>query len=379
MLYGAFMSGALSVTADRKRSFENTMATAHINAIATANPPHDIHGAYVDLIAARLDERHERLFRRMAGRAGISHRYSIFTPGEANGEAADAEGFFRHGDYPGTAARMARYETEAPALALAAIAKLNLDPASVSHLIVCSCTGFTAPGLDQRIAEAMSLPADTERTVVGFMGCYAAVNSLRLAHHIVRSTPDARVLVVNVELCSLHFQDTGDLEKTLSSMLFADGAAAALVSAEETGFALTDFRAAVIGGSADAITWRIGDSGFDMHLSGEVPRHIETALSGSAAAGGEGLLRGEPAGTYDAWAVHAGGRTILDAVEKGLDLPDGALAASRRILDSHGNMSSATLMFVLASMLEEGRKVVRGMAMAFGPGLAAESFRFRSA
>lgn len=352
---------------------------SYLNAVGTANPPHDIHGAYVDLIAARLESREEKLFRRMAGRAGISHRYSIFSPAEANGSAVDAEGFFAHGAYPGTGRRMARYETEAPTLALQAIARLDPDPASITHLIVCSCTGFTAPGLDQRIAAAMGLRADVERTVVGFMGCYAAVNSLRLANHIVRSDADAHVLVVNVELCSLHFQDTSDLDTTLSSMLFADGATAALVTAQPQGFALQDFRSSAIAQSEEAITWRIGDSGFDMHLSGEVPRHIETALRGSAAAGPDGLLRGEGADAYDCWAVHAGGRTILDAVEKGLDLPDGSLAVSRDILDRHGNMSSATLMFVLARLLAEGRDISRGMAMAFGPGLAAESFRFRSA
>lgn len=353
--------------------------TAYVNAVATANPPNDIHNAYVDLIEARLDQRSARLFRRMAGRAGIAHRFSVFTPAEANGEAADAEGFFRHGAYPGTRARMARYEVEAPKLALEAIAKLDFDPADITHLIVCSCTGFTAPGLDQQIAARLSLRSDVERTVVGFMGCYAAVNSLRLAHHTIRSEPEARILICNVELCSLHFQDTDELELTLSSMLFGDGATAALVTAEAKGFALEDFRAAAIGGSEDLITWRIGDSGFDMHLSGEVPRHIERALSASAEADGDGLLRGRAADAYDCYAVHAGGRTILDAVEKGLGLPQDALDASRAVLDAYGNMSSATLMFVLAGLLEEDRRVTRGMAMAFGPGLAAESFRFRSA
>lgn len=355
------------------------MAVAHVNAIGTANPPNDIHAAYVDLIASKLPEREGKLFLRMASRAEISHRYSIFSPAEANGKAADTEGFYSEDGYPPTSARMARYETAAPALALEAIARLAPDPDEITHLVVCSCTGFTAPGLDQRIATGMGLRPDVERTVVGFMGCYAAVNSLRLAHHIVRSEPDARVLVVNVELCSLHFQDTAELDKTLSAMLFADGATAALVTADETGFALDDFRSAAIGGSEEAITWRIGDTGFDMHLSGEVPRHIETALRGSAADGKDGLLRGVPPEDYDTWAVHAGGRTILDAVEKGLVLPQGSLAASREVLDKHGNMSSATLMFVLKLLMDAPRRVERGMAMAFGPGLAAESFRFRSA
>jgi predicted naringenin-chalcone synthase len=354
------------------------MITAHLNAVSTAVPENDIHDAYLQVVADRLDRRAAILFRRMASRAGIAHRYSFFKPAETSGEAADSDGFFVHGDYPATGARMARYERDAPALSMQAIAGLDIDPKSVTHLVVASCTGFMAPGLDQRIVELGGLRPGVERTVVGFMGCYAAVNSLRAAHHIVRSEPEARVLVVNLELCSLHFQETGDLERNLSGMLFGDGASAAIVSAEPKGAALHDFRSAALPGSGDLITWRIGDQGFDMHLSGEVPKRIETAMRAEVARNDdEGILRGSRPQDFDLWAVHAGGRTILDAVENGFELARDALAVSRGVLHDFGNMSSATLMFVLQRILRgEGGAGTRGMGIAFGPGLAAESFRF---
>lgn len=355
-----------------------TSRIAYLNAVATAVPGNDIHQAYLDVVSSRLDRRAALLLKRMASRAGISHRYSFFHPAEATGAAADSDGFFRHGDYPGTAARMARYERDAPTLACRAIGGLDTDLQRITHLVVASCTGFMAPGLDQRIVERAGLDPGVERTLVGFMGCYAAVNSLRLAHHIVRSEPDARVLVVNLELCSLHFQETADLERNLSSMLFGDGASAALVTAEARGAALHDFRSVALPGSADLNTWRVGDQGFDMHLSGDVPRRIEAAMREEAARNDDGgILRGQRPSDYELWAVHAGGRSILDAVENGLALARDALAVSRGVLSDFGNMSSATLMFVLRRILADaGGAGKRGIGIAFGPGLAAESFRF---
>lgn len=354
------------------------MTVAHLNAVSTAVPDHDIHAAYLSFIASRLERRDGVLFRRMASRSGITHRHSIFAPAEATGESADTSGFFRHGEYPGTHTRMERYEREAPLLATKAIAGLALDPKRITHLVVTSCTGFMAPGLDQRIIELAGLRPEVERTVIGFMGCYAAVNSLRLAHHIVRSEPEARVLVLTLELCTLHFQESADLERNLSSMLFGDGAAAAVVTAEEAGLALQDFRAVALPESGSLITWRIGDQGFDMHLSGMVPQRIEAAMRSEAdGADGGGILRGRQPSEYDLWAVHAGGRTILDAVEHGLGLATDALTVSRGVLNDFGNMSSATLMFVLQRILAgAGGTGSRGIGLAFGPGLAAESFRF---
>ena len=352
--------------------------TAHLNAVSTAVPAHDIHDAYLSLVAGRMDRRDALVFKRMARRSGIERRYSIFSVADDLSQAVDSEGFYRPGAFPGTAERMARYALHAPGLAMAAIGGLAFDPGSVTHLVVASCTGFTAPGLDQHIVALAGLKHNVERTVVGFMGCYAAVTALRLAHHIVRSEPTARVLVVNVELCSLHFQETADLQRNLSSMLFADGAAAGLVSADPSGAALHDFRSAALAGSEDMITWKIGDQGFDMHLSGDVPQRIEAAMRAEAARNDDGgLLRGARPEDIALWAIHGGGRTILDAVENGLGLGPNAMDVSRSVLRDFGNMSSATLMFVLARMLADaGAAGARGVGFAFGPGLAAESFRF---
>lgn len=362
------------------------MTIAHINRIGTAVPPNDVHEAFARFVQGFLTERRDQvLFQRMRSRAEIEHRWSYFEPIEdARGFVADSEGFYTPGAFPSTAARMARYEKCAPELALRAIRDLGLDDerGRLTHLVVASCTGFIAPGLDQLIVRALELDPGIERTVVGFMGCYAAVNSLRLAHHIVRSEPRARVLVVNVELCTLHFQQTTKLEELLSMLLFGDGASAALVTADESGIALLDFRSAAIEDSAETITWRIGDQGFDMHLSGEVPVRIARALSRERAREDDrGILRGKRASEYDLWAVHAGGRTILDAVETEFELDPLDLAWSRGVLRDYGNMSSATLMFVLQRIQRAiGREVApgaNGMALAFGPGLAAETFRFR--
>ena len=358
-----------------------TGVVAHVNRIGTAVPPNDVHDAFVRFVSGMISERRDQMiFRRMVGRADIAHRWSYFAPvTDPDGFTADEEGFYRPGAFPGTAARMARFEATAPDLAMRAVADLDIEGERhrITHLVVASCTGMVAPGIDQLLIKALGLDPGVERTAVGFMGCYAAVNSLRLAHHFVRSDPAARVLVINLELCTLHFQQTENLETLLSMLLFGDGCAAALVTADPHGLALTDFRAATIEDSAHAITWRIGDQGFDMHLSGEVPQKIQKALAGEA---GAGLLRGRAAGDYGLWAVHAGGRTILDAVETGYGLGQGALNWSRGVLRDCGNMSSATLMFVLQRiMASRPTRGTDGMGIAFGPGLAAESFRFQVA
>ncbi|MEP9402436.1 type III polyketide synthase [Sphingomonas sp. VNH70] len=351
--------------------------TAWLNAVGTATPGHDIHHAFIGWARERLPRREARLFDRMVERAGIGHRWSVL-PESANGGSPVAAGGFYADAMPGTAARMRIYADAAPALAIRAVEALGEQVAldGISHLVVASCTGFVAPGIDQKIAARLGLSPSVERLLVGFMGCYAAVAALRSARHIVRSEPDARVLVVTVELSTLHLQPAVALEPLLAMLQFGDGAAAALVSRDATGFAIDAPFAATLPDSAELIRWDITDAGFAMHLSGEVPGRIATALTdpGFAAAATGGAA---PA-SVDGWAVHAGGRSILDAVERSLSLGPDALAASRGVLAANGNMSSATLMFVLAAMLA-GPRVERGVALAFGPGLAAEGFAFRSA
>ena len=215
-----------------------------------------------------------------------------------------------------------------------------------------------------------------ERTLVGFMGCYAAVAALRTARHIVRSEPSARVLVVTVELSTLHLQEARRLEPLLAMLQFADGAAAALVTSEPRGFMIARPFVANIPGSQELIQWMIGDTGFEMHLSGEVPGQIRSAPQQESVR--ERLLEDQPATKVDCWAVHAGGHSILNAVEQGLGLEPQALAASRDVLARYGNMSSSTLLFVLAELLRR-KENHTGIALAFGPGLAVEGFHFQRA
>ncbi len=359
------------------------MPQAYLNRIATAVPDHDVHQAFVafadNLLAGAPDPRTRALFNRMASRSGIGHRFSVLTPNDTATEFhINAYDFYRTGDFPHTARRMTVYEQFAPVLMRRALDRLVLSPAEragITHVLITTCTGLYAPGLDFEAVEHLGLRPDAERTVIGFMGCYAAINGLKTARHILRSEPTARVLMVNLELCTLHLQETTDLEQVLSFLVFADGCAASLLSTDPTGFALDSFRAVLIPETRNLITWKIGGIGFDMLLSGQVPAAIGRALEQT----GPEVLGDLHRNHIDLWAVHPGGKSVLDAVERGLALPPDALRCSREVLERYGNMSSATVMFVLERLLAEAQPGQGGCAMAFGPGLTAETMLFHAA
>lgn len=351
---------------------------AHLLAIGTAVPGHDIHRAFIGWAREQVEsERHRRLFDRMAARAGVNHRWSVLPPGAKGESPVDAGGYYDCMPWPGTAMRMASYAHMAPELAMRAVDDLarQIPLGEITHLVVASCTGFVAPGIDQILARRLGLAASVERLLIGFMGCYAAISALRTARHIVRSTPDARVLVVCVELSTLHLQQSREIEPLLAMLQFGDGAAAALVSAQPGGLALAAPFATTLPDSADLIRWHITDHGFAMHLSGEVPKRIAMGLADAGFACA--TTGGQAPATIDGWAVHAGGRSILDAVEAAFGLAPEQLAVSRAVLADYGNMSSATLLFVLAGLMARA-PIANGVALAFGPGLAAEGFGFRS-
>jgi predicted naringenin-chalcone synthase len=371
-----FYSHASSTLLQKPGTLSTTVA--HINAMGTAVPKHDVHKAFVRWAELQLlDAKRRSVFRRMADRAGIEHRWSVLEPTLDGGSPVAIGGLYGDGPPP-TSARMRIYAEAAPLLALEAVENLSAktDIRGITHLVVASCTGFVAPGIDQIIAAELGLDSGVERTFVGFMGCYAAVAALRLAHHLVRSEPSARVLVITVELSTLHLQFASEIEPLLAMLQFGDGAAAALVSAEPSGYAVLRQFAVSLENTADLIRWTIGDSGFAMHLSGQVPAEIGQSLVA-------GELRSRIMGescpeSIDAWAVHAGGRSIIDAVQTALALEPTALQPSRDVLARFGNMSSSTLMFVLADLLRDSKRRT-GVALAFGPGLAAEGFRFERA
>ncbi len=281
---------------------------------------------------------------------------------------------------PSTRARMARYAKEAADLAIPAaaraIAAAGIGAAEVTHLVTCSCTGFESPGVDLDLVDALGLPATVARTHVGFMGCHGAFNALRVAEAFVAARPESVPLVVCVELCSLHFRYGAEADAIVANAIFADGAAALVggsVERARTGgpapWRLERTWSAILPDSRGAMGWSIGDHGFQMRLASSVPETIRKRLPAALGAGLDAAGIGPSA--IGAWAVHPGGPRVLTAVEEALELDAGALADSWGVLEAHGNMSSATILFILERLF---RGPARGpcVAMAFGPGLAAE-------
>lgn len=230
-----------------------------------------------------------------------------------------------------------------------------------------------APGVDISLIESLGLPRDVRRAHVGFMGCHAAINALRLASEACRADATAVVLVVCVELCSVHFQYRGDGDCLLANALFADGAAAAVVTADSSSddaIVLRDFASVVVPDSTNCMSWRIGDHGFEMSLSIDVPARIRGVVRPwvSEWLAGQNLTIEAVGG----WAVHPGGPRILDAFAEAVRLPDEALDCSRGILQRFGNMSSPTVLFILDELLRRGTDSP-SVIIAFGPGLTIEA------
>lgn len=243
---------------------------------------------------------------------------------------------------------------------------------SITHLITISCTGFFAPGLDLALARRLGLSSSIGRTMIGFMGCSAMFNGLRAAHQIVQGDPSARVLVVSVELCSIHVQPGTQRENLISASLFADGASACVVGLPQTDqhnyFVLEDLRTEVKADTEAEMVWQIGNYGFELKLSPRIPKHL-----GEVAPQILGDLF--PADAPDFCAIHPGGPAILDELESILALDPAMIEASRGVLSRYGNISSATILFVLDELRRTIRTPQTGVAMAFGPGLTVEMVR----
>lgn len=360
-----------------------TPATAHIHGIGHAVPRHRYRQEDIGAILGRdleAGSRDARFLDRIYRHSGISFRHSVI-PDYRTGEA---DGVFFKGEdgrwlSPTTGARNAAYEREAPGLFEEAARKAlgDMDPRRVTHVVTVSCTGFFAPGPDFELVKRLGLPAGTERYHLGFMGCYAALPALKMASQFVVANSDAVVLVVCAELCTLHLQASAALDAMISASVFADGAAAAVVAGPRPmrGFSLDGFASFVAPNSEGDMAWRIGDAGFDMILSTYVPDILQANIQGIV----DSIV--DDAAAIDVWAVHPGGRAILDKVAAGLSLEDdAALAPSRHVLAEYGNMSSPTILFVLEEVLSrEGEDAVRGedavCALAFGPGLTVETAR----
>ena len=229
-------------------------------------------------------------------------------------------------------------------------------------------------GDQSRLEKAWSdLPRGVRRTIVGFMGCYAGITGLRTASDIVRADPEARVLMINLELCTLHLQQDAPIDRLVASMLFSDGCAASLISAKPEGFRLDSFSTILSLDDADKMSWLVEDQGFAMTLDAEIPNRIRDFLERDPE-----LFDHAARDPQSLWAIHPGGRAILDAVRAALSLSAEQIAPARKVLANYGNMSSASVIFVFEELLRSKPQdeMRPGGAIAFGPGLTLEALEF---
>jgi predicted naringenin-chalcone synthase len=363
---------------------------ASILSIGTAVPPARVaQRAARDVFASQpgLSRVAQRLLHAAFDASAIEHRNTVLSDlvAVASGEPAIGEpamplaGEDGRIQAPSTGVRNDAYIRLAPPLfaeaSAEALAGAGIRPDQVTHVVTVSCTGMFAPGPDFRLVKDLGLSPAVERYHIGFMGCAAALPGLRAAARICDSQPEAVVLVAAAELCTLHIRSSEDPQQIVAASVFADGAAAAVVSALPLGdgprLELDRFGTVLTSEGESEMVWTVGDEGFDMVLTAEVPRIIGREIRAAV----DGFLEGAEPGV---WAVHPGGRSVLDRVESGLALHPDALTASRDVLRRQGNMSSATILFILRDLLHnDSLGDAQVAALAFGPGLTVESALLR--
>lgn len=353
---------------------------ARLLGLGTALPAHELDQAESARLAGTLGSWPEEQAGKLAAiyrRSTIQKRASVLL--EKTGDDAASQNFFHsptadEPQGPATAARFARFETDAPHLAAraasAALKDADVPAGAITHLIVVSCTGVSAPGVDADLVPRLGLRPDVERAMLGFMGCAGAISGVGMARSIAEADGNARVLVVSVELCSLHLQYSAEPEQVIANAIFADGAAAAVVGTGEIGPRVVSRACRLIPDSADAMSWRVGNHGLRMSLSPRVPEIIGTSVRPMLS---EWLakhdLRIDDVGS---WAIHPGGPRVIESVAAALGLNGAATEPSRAVLREHGNMSSATVLFVHDRLRRGGMKLPC-VWLGFSPGLTAEA------
>ncbi len=359
--------------------------------ISAANPPFKIsQSKAVEELKKRMIGRPavSRMIDAAAVHSGIESRFIVVQDAEDNSEKF----YSRDGNFitPDTKSRMMEYEKWSKQLAKQAVEKLikenDFDPANINRLITISCTGFFAPGLDYFLINEFKIPLTVKRTNIGFMGCAASIIGFNSVLESMNSIPESKsnTLLVSVELCSLHLQTEPTRDNILANMIFADGCAAALFSnssfaKEQSKLKLQSVDSILFEQSADFMGWKIGNSGFEMILSSELPKIIQDAAVPQL----RQILKsyGLDIKLIKHWALHPGGRAILDALQNGLNISDELMEPSRKVLRNFGNMSSASILFVLKEILLT-RKIYKDefcCAVAFGPGLTMEVALFQGA
>jgi prepilin-type processing-associated H-X9-DG protein len=351
-----------------------------ITSIATANPSNRFKQSDIaDFMVKAMDlgPADARILRTLFRATGIETRCSVLADyGDAQGDS-----YFSNPDLstPSTKARLVTYREKAVELSLescqSCLQRSGVVASDVTHLVVVSCTGMYAPGLDIDLVHALGLPTSVERTCINFMGCYAAFNALKIANVICQGRADARVLVVCTELCSLHFQKVNTEDNFLANALFADGSAAVLVSGEAAkgiNLVFESFFGDLAPAGANDMAWTVGDFGFEMKLTSYVPQFIQSGIKKLT----ERLLSQVAATPIDYYAIHPGGKRILEVIEQELGLSKTQNRFAYEVLRAFGNMSSPTVLFVLNRIMaqlgkQDHQKKI--LSFAFGPGLTMES------
>lgn len=356
-----------------------------IVSIGTALPPHAIPQMAIcdfmeQVYAGTADE--QRKLRLLYERSGISQRHSVVPDYDI---ASGKRILYPEGrslePFPTLEQRMELYHQYAGELAVDAVKDCmkEMDGLVITDLITVSCTGMSAPGLDLELMERLELPKNIHRTSINFMGCYAAVHALKIADAICKSKPGACVLIVCVELCTLHFQKDKNYDNLTANAIFADGAAACLMVSDTLAetvstpkMLLTGFYSEVhVSGKKD-MAWQLSSTGFLMTLSAYIPQLVESNMEDLV--NNALRLAGLNLSDIGYWAIHPGGRKILEAAQNKLGITKTDLQHSYDVLNRCGNMSSATILFVLKELLDAKDTSGNIFGAAFGPGLTLETF-----
>ena len=360
--------------------------STYISSIGTAVPQYESKQQDIASFMAKahnLDEAQGRKLKSLYRATQIDTRYSVLQDYTTKQEAYS---FFPNTSdlepFPTTAKRMSVYRKEAIKLSRDAIQNCltnmpEMAYSEITHLITISCTGMYAPGLDIELVQELNLRPNTMRTAINFMGCYAAFNGLKVADAICKADKKAKVLMVAVELCTLHFQKEYSNDNLFANALFADGAAAVVLEsnpAQKPALSIERFSCVLDENSSEDMAWKIGDHGFEMRLSAYVPSVIQKGINNLSNQLLEGIDLSHD--EIDYYAIHPGGKKILDVIQQELGLDPDDTCVSREVLRKYGNMSSPTVLFVLQSILnkvspDDHSKHI--MTFAFGPGLTMES------
>jgi predicted naringenin-chalcone synthase len=351
-----------------------------ILAVSTAVPPYsfaqeDLANQIINMLS--MDSEKAQIIKQLHQNSAIRTRYSVIPDFTKKRQEWNFWGSEFPKKIPGMSQRNNTYKTEAPKLAYEAAKKaLNSwggDPSTISHVISVSCTGMVAPGIEFDLMKLLKLKSSTQRLGINFMGCFGAFKGLSVAQSFAKENPAYRILLVCTELCSLHFQADQTPDNMLANSLFSDGAAAVIVGAnpalnETPLWKICNKGSLGLDDTRDKMKWEVGDNGFVMKLSHTVPVLLGRQISAFV----ESLVDENFSYTDCDWAVHPGGKSIIQSIEKALKLDKGLTQASWDTLANYGNMSSASFLFVLNRLLELKSRQKWTVGIGFGPGLSVE-------